>query len=467
MTPTELRTTVRTLQAQGLSLRAISRTLRLSRNTVRRILREPRRDRAEITPCDEAMLARLRTAFERVGGNVVRVRELLAEDGHEVAYSTLTRWAREAGLRSPPRRAGEYAFAPGEEMQHDTSPHRLSLAGKPVRAQCAGLVLAYSRRLFVQYYPRFTRFEAKAFLLEAARFMEGVCPRCIIDNTSVLLAAGAGADAVIAPEMAAFARTLGFAFQAHRVGHPDRKGRIERPFAYVEGNFLAGRQFADYDDLNRQALAWCNEVANAKPKAALGMSAEAAWLIERPHLRPLPEVLPPVYDLLDRVVDLHGYVSVDTNRYSVPQRFVGRPVEVYKLPAEIRICHKGTEIAIHRRLIGQRDARLTLPGHHAVPTRQGPRPSPEATALAGDHPSLARYAEGLRRRSNGWGRRALARLLEMRRTYPGAPFIAAVEQALHYGMFDLGRLEALVLERVAGDFFALERNDHDGGPSDA
>jgi hypothetical protein len=30
-----------------------------------------------------------------------------------------------------------------------------------------GLVLACSRRLFMQYYPRFTRFEAKTFLLEA------------------------------------------------------------------------------------------------------------------------------------------------------------------------------------------------------------------------------------------------------------------------------------------------------------
>ena len=63
--------------------------------------------------------------------------------------------------------------------------------------------LAASRRLFIQCSPRFTRFEAKAFLLDAVRFMAGVCPVCIIDNTSVLLAAGAGADAVIAPEMAA------------------------------------------------------------------------------------------------------------------------------------------------------------------------------------------------------------------------------------------------------------------------
>ena len=66
---------------------------------------------------------------------------------------------RLAELRAGPKRSGEYHFAPGQEMQHDTSPHRLEVAGKPLVAQCAGLTLAYSRRLFVQYYPRFTRFE--------------------------------------------------------------------------------------------------------------------------------------------------------------------------------------------------------------------------------------------------------------------------------------------------------------------
>jgi transposase len=466
MTPTEIRNAVCTLQAQGHSLREISRSLALSRNTVRRILRQPNRTADEAAPCDEATLARLRTAFERARGNVVRVQELLADDGLEVGYSTLTRWAREAGLRSPPRRAGEYDFAPGQEMQHDTSPHRVlfARAGVPSRivtVQCAGLVLAYSRRLFIQYYPRFTRFEAKTFLLEAVRFMHGVCPVCIIDNTSVLLAAGAGADAVIAPEMLAFARTLGFRFRAHRVGHPDRKGRIERPFAYVENNFLAARDFQDFDDLNRQAIAWCRDVANLKPKPALGMSPEAAYLIERPHLVPLPDALPPVYELLERVVDLHGYVSVETNRYSVPERFIGQSVAVYKLPAEVHVCRKDTTIAVHRRLIGERDARSTLPGHHAIPVRQNRGTAREETLLSGHHPSLDRYVAALRQRGNGWGRRALRRLIGMKRTYPSGPFIAAIEQALQYGLFDLGRLEALILKQVAGDFFALDAGEEE------
>jgi transposase len=466
MTPAEIRNTARTLQGQGHSLREISRLLALSRNTVRRILRQAERTVAEATPCDEATLARLRAAFDRARGNVVRVQELLADDGLDVRYSTLTRWAREAGLRSPPRRAGEYDFAPGQEMQHDTSPHRVvfakaGTAGKIITVQCAGLVLAYSRRLFIQYYPRFTRFEAKTFLLEAARFMDGVCPVCVIDNTSVLLAAGAGADAVVAPEMLAFARTLGFRFRAHRVGHPDRKGRIERPFAYVENNFLAARDFAGFDDLNRQAVAWCRDVANHKPKQVLGMSPEAAYVIEKPHLKLLPAALPPVYELLERVVDLHGYVSVETNRYSVPERFVGQSVAVYKLPAEIHVCRKDVTIAVHRRVIGGRDAKSTLPDHHSIPVRENRGTAQEEALLSGHHPSLDRYAAALKQRSNGWARRALRRLIGLKRTYPSGPFIAAIEQALQYGMFDLGRLEALILKQVAGDFFALGSRDDD------
>src|SRR5580698_1540824 len=80
MTPTELRDTVQTLRAQGHSLREISRSLALARNTVRRILRQPDRTADEAAPCDEATLAKLTTAFARARGNVVRVQELLADD---------------------------------------------------------------------------------------------------------------------------------------------------------------------------------------------------------------------------------------------------------------------------------------------------------------------------------------------------------------------------------------------------
>ena len=127
--------------------------------------------------------------FARAKGNVVRLQQLLqSERGQAVPYSTLTRWVREAQLREAPQRSGEYTFEPSEEMQTDTSPHKVMIGEKTLTAQCAALILAYSRRLYVQYYPRFGRLEAKDFLLEAARFMDGTCARCVIDNSSVILA---------------------------------------------------------------------------------------------------------------------------------------------------------------------------------------------------------------------------------------------------------------------------------------
>jgi transposase len=468
MTPIEIRNSVITLHQQGASLREMSRLLGLSRNTVRRILREPSVAAARVGALDEALQQRLKAVYERAKGNAVRMGQILAAEHDQwLPYSTLTRWVRQAELREPPKRSGEYHFAPGQEMQHDTSPHRIELAGRAITAQCAALTLAYSRRLLVQYYPRFTRFEAKHFLLQAAQFMDGSGTRCIIDNTSVILAGGAGADAVIAPEMAAFARCLGFEFLAHRVNDPDRKGRIERPFAWVQGNFLPGRTFVSFDDLNAQALRWCIEVANAKPKRALGMSAEAAYVMEKPYLRSLPPVLPAVYDVFDRVVDLYGYVSVDVNRYSVPERLVGKTVTVYKYYATVEIHYRRTSVALHPRLIGMRDVRHTMPGHHTVPHRAPRQPSLQAQLLRGEHPTLDAYVIALGAHLNGRGTRALNRLLQLRRSYPAQPFLAAVEQALKYGLFDLNRLETLVLRNVAGDFFALDDETQDDTPDDA
>ena len=56
---------------------------------------------------------------------------------------------------------------------------------------------------------------------------------------------------------------------------------------------------------------------------------------------------------------------------------------------------------------------------------------------------------------------SLHRLVQLRRSYPREPLLAAVEQALKFGLFDLTRLEHLVLRHVAGDFFALAADDED------
>jgi transposase len=450
----ESRQAILSLHERGIPIRQISEILKISRNTVKRVIKGKwqaphRRSRYE------DLSSRIRDAFVSTKGNVERVREILRNEGHEVAYSTLTRIVRDLELRDRQKRSGAYTFGPGEEMQHDTSPHQVVIGEKKVKAQCAGLVLAYSRKLFIQYYPSFTRFEARVFLDTGFRYMEGTCPRCVIDNTSVIVAHGSGPDADIAPEMERFGQIFGVRFVPHAVGHPDRKARIERNFAYVEKNFLAGRTFTDWHDLNARARRWCEEVANRKLKRSLGMSAEAAYLMEKPSLTSLPPYTPPVYQTFYRTIDMEGYVHVDTNRYSVPERLTGKEVEVHKLWDCVEVFFKNQKVADHVRLLDKRETTVTASGHH-LPlhrTRTYEGPCVEERALTGQYEWLDRFVGELKNRSSGRAVRSLRRLLDLKRTYPYEAFEKATVEALHYGLFDLARLEQMILSSVAGDFF--------------
>jgi len=294
--------------------------------------------------------------------------------------------------------------------------------------------------------------------------MDGVCPRVTIDNTSVFVASGSGPNATIAPEMAGFGRLYRVSFVPHPVGEPDRKGRVERAFRFVESNFLAGREFASWADLNAQARAWCESVANQTPKRALGMSPEAAYLIEKPHLIPLPAFVPPVFQTLYRVADIEGYVGLDTNRYSVPDRLVGKQLELRKLPTRVQVFFQGRLVADHERLLDAREARTTDPSHHRPLARaqacQGP--CPEETALRGKHELLDAFLDQLKARAHGRAVWPMRRLLALYRSYPERPFLAALREATTYGLTDLARLEQLILSLVAGDPFRNPGDDDDG-----
>jgi transposase len=457
----EIKEAILSLHQRGIKIRQISRILNISRNTVRRVLRGKWQGAPLRASRYEEMAPIIQELFNTCKGNAVRVQEILQDQyGHLIPYSTLTRLVRELELRQGKKkhRAGQYEFAPAQEMQHDTSPHQVMLNGKKLKAQCASLVLAYSRKLFIQYYPTFTRFEAKVFLMEAFKFMQGTCPRCVIDNTSVIVVHGSGANADMAPEMERFGKIFGLTFMAHEIGHKDRSARVERNFSYIEGNFLPGRSFTDWHDLNEQATAWCIKVANRKPKRSLGMNPDAAYVLEKPYLNPLPPYIPPVYQSLDRIVDVAGYVRVDTNRYSAPERLVGKKVEVHKRWDRVRIFFKHQKVADHPRLIDKRETRITAKGHHPPFNRYEAHRGPckEEKILRAHDESLDLYVEELKKRSSGRGIIKMRRLLGLKRTYPQQPFKKAIEMALHYGLYDLSRLEQMILSYVAGEFFNLD-----------
>src|SRR5476651_122422 len=344
------RTSILELSAKGVSKHEIAQVLQVSRPTVRKVLRSNSSGVPEIQRPEKAEPYReqILELLHACKGNLVRVHEELQAGGAALSYQALTAFCRRQGIgQTPVVPAGRYHFEPGVEMQHDTSPPEVEVGGRKYKAQTASAVLCFSRMLFFQINPTFQRFDCKVFLSDALRYMGGVVERVMIDNTHVVVLRGTGREMIPVPEMEAFADRFGFHFVAHERGDANRSARVERPFSFIDNNFLAGRTFASWEDLNNQARQWCDRV-NATYKKHIRAIPRELFAVERLHLKPLPVWIPEVYRLQQRMVDVEGYVSVNTNRYSVPVAWIGRRVEVRETKNQVEIQLDARSIEIGR-----------------------------------------------------------------------------------------------------------------------
>lgn len=461
------RTTILQMHKSGISLRKIAQLLGISRGAVRRVIRSQTREPPKIQRAQKAEEHHdtILELYKECEGNWVRVHEELLAKAIPIAYPTLTAFGRRHQIGQTPRRStGRYHFEPGQEIQHDTSPHRARIAGKLRKIQTAGAVLCHSTMRFAQCYPRFRRFECKVFLTEAVKYFQGAPETMMIDNTHVVVLRGTGAEMIPVPEMEAFAQRLSFRFQAHAVGDVNRSAHVERFFHHFETNFLAGRSFQDWDDLNQQAREWCEKV-NASYKRHLRAKPIDLYATERVYLRPLPAWIPEPTQIHQRTVDTERYVTLETNRYSVPEEWIGRQVQIRESFRHVDVDLGPRATVRHLRIPEPASRRSTLPEHRRKRSKRKPNePSPEEKSLREIAPEMNDYVTALKKHGRKQSTLALRQLLRMAREYPREPMMQALRTAAHYGLYELDRVETIVLRAIASDYFLLDpdpENDDD------
>jgi hypothetical protein len=133
---------------------------------------------------------------------------------------------------------------------------------------------------------------------------------------------------------------------------------------------------------------------------------------------------------------------------------------------KVEIQLDARNMVTHGRVVDQQQQRITV-AEHRPPRGQGIKrgnPPPEEEAILEAQPEMADYVVALKKRSGKAPALTLRQLLRMLREYPREPLLAAVRQAARYGLYDLDRLERMILRRVARDYFVLELED--GNQSD-
>jgi hypothetical protein len=116
-------------------------------------------------------------------------------------------------------------------------------------------------------------------------------------------------------------------------------------------------------------------------------------------------------------------------------------------------------IASHRRVLEATGRTYSLPEHHRL-RGQGRKPkpsdgSPEEDRLRQQVPEIGPYLEALKQHYAGRATLPLRRLLRLVEDYPRAPLLEAIATAAQYGLFDLERVENLILRQLAREYFLL------------
>jgi len=346
---------VRLHYAEKWPIGTIATQLRVHHETVRRVLAQAgvpvavNAGRASLIDPYRVFLLETLTAYPTI--RATRLFTMVRERGYPGAidhFRTLI-----APLR--PRPAAEAYLRlrtlPGEQSQIDWAHFGHLTIGRAVRPLMAFvMVLSYSRHLFLRFYlgaamDNFLRGHVAAF-----EHFQGVARTLLYDNLKSAVLERRDAAIRFHPTLLDLAAHYRFQPQPVAVARGNEKGRVERAIRYVRDAFFAARTFRDIDDLNAQALAWCQGEAAARfcPEDRTQRIA-TVFAAEQPYLIALPANPFPTEERVEVSVGKTPYARFDRNDYSVPHTQVRRTVTVYATLDRVRILDGATVIASHPR----------------------------------------------------------------------------------------------------------------------
>jgi transposase len=437
----ELRERLKKRRAEGASIRGLGREFGLSRNAVRRALRDRSSLGIPATVVRRASVldsyrAKIKHLVLEQGLTAVRVLEELQAIGYKGGYSILKDYIRTIRPRSRPAATIRMETAPGELAQMDWSPYSLCFEdyawqGRVVHA--FSLVLAWSRYLFVRFATTTDLATIQRLHAEALEQVRGVPARINYDNMTTVGRHIGLEEVWLNPQFEEFARHYGFAIEILPPGMPTLHGKVERPFGYLEGNFLAGRSFSDLDDLNRKVVLWL-EKANARIHGTTRERPVDRLAVERAALKPLPRQRAELARTVERKVQTDFSVVVGTNRYSVPPRYVGQFATVKIFTEHLEVVVDNEVVARHTLLEGSY-GRSLLAEHEAAFRSATPQRELLRAAFLRLGAAAEEYFEGLRRTRGSGAAYHMARILKLADRYGSPAVSGALAHAGRYGAF--------------------------------
>jgi len=473
----ELRSEVLRRWYGGQSGRQMARDLHLSRKTVSKViaghqqqrvtgttgLPTPRASRGSLVDPYEATLRDYLARYPDM--SVVRLLEELRRLGYAGAYTVLRQRVKQLRQQCHRPPVERFETGPGVQAQMDWAVYTLDFTQEGRRkVNLFSYVLGYSRRQYIHFTPSQDLETTLRKHVRAFEHLGGAAATCLYDNMKVVVARYEDGEPIYNTRFLAFATHYGFRPVACRPRRPQTKGKVERPFLFIEKNLLSGREFRSLEHLNEVAAWWLKEVADVRVHRQTRRRPVDLHAEELPHLIPLPERPYEVAEVVYRTVDAEGPVSYGQNRYSVPWHYIGQVLTLRITDEELTVYGPRLEVlARHAKLPPTERHRQRRQPEHAPPRDLVRRREELRERFAELGPLCVRFLEGLLSAQRcGWDQ--AQKVLSLLGTYRRQDLLAALERAVRYGAFSAKAVERILAvqaqPKTALDRMAEEESSH-------
>jgi transposase len=465
-----LENTVITLHARGWAIRRLSRELGISRERVIRILRRnnqkretgqaiPRKTAEKPSKLDtfKEYIAELLDTYTDPPVTTQRILEKIQEKGYDGGRTIVGEYV--AGIRG--KQAGEPVVyvetAPGQRGSHDWSEYAIyfSDSDKKEKVTFFSFILNYSRRQYIEVVDDKTQVTLLKCLVNTFIYFDGVTREVKSDNQKACVDRWEQGKPVFNRRFLEFASYYRFKPLTITPGKPRENLRIERPFYYLEQNFLNGRRFCNVKDLKDQLQQWLLEVNDQRIHRTTLKTPMSMYREEYASLQPMPASHYDTSLTGYRVVNNESCAEWNRYYYAVPAEYMHQTCLVRESQDQV-VIYGPTGSEIIRHAMPPQNATSKYVGRPVVSHRQNASPRLEEVKLRLEAMGevMSRYVAEIIKHKPSSYRHHLSRVLSLKVNYHQQDIVLAVARALKFKVYESGAIENFL------DSFAEKKNEY-------
>jgi hypothetical protein len=386
-----------------------------------------------------------------------RIYDELKGQGFRGSLSTLHRYLQrlrtEVVIRE--KTTTRFETAPGKQMQYDWTVWTLPVSGRSVTVYFHQVVLGYSRRKHYTWSLRIKTQDVIRAIERGILYFGGVPEELVIDNPKQEVVVHKRSGVVCyADDYLRFCVLYGMEPNACRPYRARTKGKVERPFYYLEEHLLRGLEVSDLAELDGLLKSF-GDGYNARPHSSLKESPDERFAREKKHLRPIPTVDPAlIYSREVRKVSNDGYISWGGHLYAVPMAFCFRDVLAEEILGSVLLIYdtSGKIIAEHPICLFDKKIRPEHPEHAPVneaclQKKESYRAGLIKTFLERFPDQGEVYVAGLRKNTTVNMSWHLEEILGFCRFYKGHEIAAVLDECIRLGAYHKNTVKRLLGER--------------------